>query len=357
MKREALLLPSPSPNPINPRFTSDLNSNFLHLSLDGAAEDTALLPAEILSREEVLRRRSRRVRKLERFYRDQYWALTEELRAKHREYCWTFGVSPLEEGNGPGLEKDASAAAAGREGSRENGVAWKGFGSRCGFAGCRSRAMPLTRFCHPHVLSDGRQTLYKACTFVVKSAPTGSIICGKPVLRAAVPSLCSMHFKRAQKSVLQALKKAGVSSSKSTPNFHVIIAECIHQIQSKRRAALSTAAENVAVKDENVDDIRMGHELLMQEKEKLLYISAPTGSIICGKPVLRAAVPSLCSMHFKRAQKSVLQALKKAGVSSSKSTPNFHVIIAECIHQIQSKRRAALSTAAENVAVKDENVG
>ncbi|XP_010930914.2 uncharacterized protein [Elaeis guineensis] len=255
MKREALLLPSLSPNSINPRFTSDLNPNFLSFSVDGATEDAALLQAEILSREEVLRRRSRRVKQLERCYRRQYWALAEEFRAKHREYCWTFGVRPLEEGGGPGLGKDASPAAAGREGSRENGVAWKGFGSRCGFAGCRSRAMPLTRFCHPHILSDGRQTLYKACTFVVKSAPTGSIICGKPVLRAEVPSLCSMHFKRAQKSVSQALKKAGLNlltSSKSTPNFHVIIAECIHQIQSKRRAALGTAAENIAVKDENV---------------------------------------------------------------------------------------------------------
>ncbi|XP_073098497.1 uncharacterized protein [Elaeis guineensis] len=168
MKREALLLPSLSPNSINPRFTSDLNPNFLSFSVDGATEDAALLQAEILSREEVLRRRSRRVKQLERCYRRQYWALAEEFRAKHREYCWTFGVRPLEEGGGPGLGKDASPAAAGREGSRENGVAWKGFGSRCGFAGCRSRAMPLTRFCHPHILSDGRQTLYKACTFVVK---------------------------------------------------------------------------------------------------------------------------------------------------------------------------------------------
>lgn len=90
------------------------------------------------------------------------------------------------------------------------------------------------------------------------------------------------------------------------------------------------------------------------------FNSEPTGSIICGKPVLRAAVPSLCSVHFQRAHMNVLEALKKAGLnlfSLRKPTPNLHVIIAECIHQIQSKRRAALSTAIENLAVKDENAG
>lgn len=75
-------------------------------------------------------------------------------------------MSALEEGSRAGLDEDASAAAA--EGSRDNGLVRKRFGDRCGFAGCKSRAMPLSRYCHPHVLSDSRQTLYKACTFVVK---------------------------------------------------------------------------------------------------------------------------------------------------------------------------------------------
>ncbi|XP_038975239.1 uncharacterized protein LOC103716235 isoform X2 [Phoenix dactylifera] len=162
-------LPSPSQNRINPSSTSDPNPNspFPAFALVGAAEDAALLPAELLSREEVLRRRSLRVKRLESCYRDQYWALAEELRAKHREYYWTFGVSPLEEGSRAGLEEDSSTAAV--EGSRDNGVVGTEFGSRCGFAGCQSKAMPLSRYCHPHILSDNRQTLYKACTFVVKS--------------------------------------------------------------------------------------------------------------------------------------------------------------------------------------------
>lgn len=63
------------------------------------------------------------------------------------------------------------------------------------------------------------------------------------------------------------------------------------------------------------------------------------GPITCGKPVLRAAVPSLCLNHFQKAQKHVARSLKKAGLATSSSTPKLHVIIAEYVRCIQAKRK------------------
>uniref|UniRef100_A0A0D3G5R2 Uncharacterized protein n=1 Tax=Oryza barthii TaxID=65489 RepID=A0A0D3G5R2_9ORYZ len=52
--------------------------------------------AEALTREEVLRRRRRRAKRLVDVYRRLYWTLGEELRARHRQYVWELGRSPLE---------------------------------------------------------------------------------------------------------------------------------------------------------------------------------------------------------------------------------------------------------------------
>lgn len=123
--------PNPNPNP-NPMPTGERSSG------DAAA----------LSRAEVLRRRSQRAKQLARVYRRHYWSLIEEIRVKHRDYYWEFGKSPLEE------EKEIEN----EEGERK----------RCGFSGCKSKAMPLTRFCHQHILADGKQTLYKPCGFATK---------------------------------------------------------------------------------------------------------------------------------------------------------------------------------------------
>lgn len=89
-------------------------------------------------------------------------------------------------------------------------------------------------------------------TFVVImnicSTNNGPQICAKPVLRAAIPSLCSAHFQRAQRQVSQALKKAGYN--KPFPKLSVVISECVRQIQAKRlrKSSGKTNAEN----DENV---------------------------------------------------------------------------------------------------------
>ncbi|XP_058102360.1 uncharacterized protein LOC131246347 [Magnolia sinica] len=238
------------------------------LSIDGSGDDAAQRRSKSLNRPELLRRRSRRVKQLARYYKAQYWALMEEIKFRYREYYWQYGKSPFadeEEGGGEGEREGRGESTVGAEGSGENshrlGLGfWGKMGNgenerRCTFAGCKSRAMALTSYCHQHILSDSKQKLYKACSYVIKSAPTGPIICGKPVLRAAVPSLCTVHFQMAQKHVSRALKKAGLntsSSSKLAPKFHVIIAEYVRQIQAKRREERRHIIDNVVVKEEKV---------------------------------------------------------------------------------------------------------
>lgn len=89
--------------------------------------------------------------------------------------------------------------------------------------------------------------------FWISSAQQGPILCGRPILKSTIPSLCNIHFPKAQKDVKHALKKAGLnvsSSSKLAPKFHVVIAEYVHQIQSKRRAAQKHKYKTVVVKEE-----------------------------------------------------------------------------------------------------------
>ncbi|XP_039133960.1 INO80 complex subunit D-like isoform X1 [Dioscorea cayenensis subsp. rotundata] len=261
MKRE----PPAEELPGSPRAIHDPESNPGPMeAIAGEDEDEALKMAVVLSREEVLRRRSRRLKQLERCYREQYWALMEELRVRHRDYYWEFGKSPFD-----GQKGENVVFAAGGEGNEEvakDGVGGLGFGGgeagkkgereRCGVSGCKVYAMPLTRFCHSHILLDGKQMLYKGCNYVIKSsAPNGQIYCGKPVLRAAIPSLCPVHFQKAQKHVSQALRKAGLngpSTVRHAPKFHVILAEYVSQVQAKRRELLNSNGDNNGEKDEKI---------------------------------------------------------------------------------------------------------
>nr|CAD1819949.1 unnamed protein product [Ananas comosus var. bracteatus] len=187
--------------------------------------------------------------------------MVEEVRVKHRDYYWVYGKGPVDAGE----EEEEEAEEEGGKGRRgrrrrgggENGAAReKGERKRCAFAACKSMAMPLTRFCHAHILSDPKQTLYKPCNFIIKSnARTGQIICGKPILVAAAPSLCHVHLQRVQKSIAQGLKKTGLnmsSSSKTISKFTVLIADCVRQIQSKRRKSLNASVDKIASKDEKL---------------------------------------------------------------------------------------------------------
>ncbi|KAL2320427.1 hypothetical protein Fmac_029396 [Flemingia macrophylla] len=205
------------------------------ITVDGADIDKALANSAALTRREVIERRLRRVKQLERCYRAHYWTLMEELRAKHKHYYWTYGKSPFKEDEndsvvlGPNDTKNNNAAAA----AGDDVV-------RCASSGCKSKAMALTRFCHLHILSDSKQSLYGGCSTVAKNFPTGPSYCNKPVLRSLVPRSCPNHYQFGEKCLLRAIKRAGFNistSRKPCPKLNVVISDFVRQIQNKRKVA------------------------------------------------------------------------------------------------------------------------
>ncbi|KAF3954781.1 hypothetical protein ACB098_08G003000 [Castanea mollissima] len=202
--------------------------------------DSPLSTSVVLSREELLRRRSERLRQLTKLYKAFYWALMEELRAKYKYYYWRYGKSPYyneeeEEEEDEEEEEQERNRSGGGNGNEEDVEEM-----RCEVTGCKAKAMALTRYCHAHILSDSKQNLYKGCTYCIKSTQTGPILCCKPVLRSTVPLLCPTHMQVAEKHLIRALKRAGLnisSTKKLAPKFHVVVAEYVRQIQTKRRAA------------------------------------------------------------------------------------------------------------------------
>lgn len=219
-----------------------------------ADDDTsALSTAEFLTRYEVLKRRSQRVKRLKKLYKTHYWALMEELRSSYRKYYWEYGKSPYKEDSKNNNNNKINENNNNNNNEEKKDIDGGGFVKKCGMAGCKTKAMPMTRFCHLHILSDSKQKLYKGCSYVTKSGQTGPILCGKPILRSMVPSLCPMHFQKAERHVARALKKAGLnvtSPSKVAPKLHVVVAEYVRQIQTKRRAAQKAAIAKVNIKEE-----------------------------------------------------------------------------------------------------------
>ncbi|KAJ8755308.1 hypothetical protein K2173_019106 [Erythroxylum novogranatense] len=244
-------------------------------------QEKALSGSTHLTRQELLKRRSHKLKQLAKCYRDHYWALMEDLKVQYREYYWKYGVSPFKEDQPQHrrLEQCGSGVwSVDREigdkggnfnveviGENNSGYVnnvscnFKGdlelkSNRRCSFVGCKLKAMALTSFCHLHILSDAKQKLYKPCGYVIKSAQAGPITCGKPILRSTTPSLCTVHFQRAQTHISRALKKAGLNgstSNKLAPKFHLIVAEYVHQIQVKRRAAKNENRSNGVKKEAN----------------------------------------------------------------------------------------------------------
>ncbi|KAH0657952.1 hypothetical protein KY290_027524 [Solanum tuberosum] len=87
----------------------------------------------------------------------------EEVKLKNREYCWMFGMSAFQEDD----DKSNKDGTLGTGENDRNAV----ISNTYGVHGCKSKAMvplPLTRFCHVHMLSDSKQKLYKACSFAIK---------------------------------------------------------------------------------------------------------------------------------------------------------------------------------------------
>ncbi|CAI9090815.1 OLC1v1025671C1 [Oldenlandia corymbosa var. corymbosa] len=238
----------------------------LPLVMDGLEEDERLSKSEVLTQQEVLKRRVRRLRQLSKIFRELFWSMMEELKYKHREYIWEYGKSPYQEddehnnnssnnNNTIAGVKSENGEASFHENPDTNRIFSNGGANRCGVHGCKSKAMALTKFCQMHILSDAKQKLYKPCNYAIKSSPTGPILCGKPILRSIVPSYCTAHYQKAEKQVGRALKKAGLtvsSTSKLAPKFHVIVAEYVRQIQSKRRVAKKAALENASPKEDDV---------------------------------------------------------------------------------------------------------
>ncbi|XWS55438.1 hypothetical protein CRYUN_Cryun09bG0000400 [Craigia yunnanensis] len=256
-------------NPVPTAAAANKNMSPPPIPLALSLQDVVLPRASHLTRQELLKRRLQHLRQLSRCYRDRYWALMEELKIQYRDYYWKFGVSPFKHDHNqePGDAEIAANPTNNNEGSGDNvnsnninannnsSLDFKN-NHRCLFVGCKFKAMALTSFCHLHILSDSKQKLYKACTYVIKSAHAGPITCGKPILRSTIPSLCTVHFQKAQKHVNRALKKAGLnvsSSSKLAPKFHVIVAEYVHQIQAKRRASLKGIASKATIKEESAN--------------------------------------------------------------------------------------------------------
>ncbi|CAN6357983.1 unnamed protein product [Urochloa humidicola] len=162
--------PQPPPPPLPP------------LELAGAARDAELRLAAALSREEVLRRRRRRLLQLCSIYRAQFWALADELPARHGEYWWEHGASPalddepqppslaLLKANGPRAGPQGNGGLAvplenGCRGAVASPEAPAGGRAGCAASNCEAKAMPLSQYCFNHILMDPKQQLYQPCAF------------------------------------------------------------------------------------------------------------------------------------------------------------------------------------------------
>ncbi|XP_071732113.1 uncharacterized protein [Rutidosis leptorrhynchoides] len=222
--------------------------------------DTYLSKSELLSREEVIKQRARRLKQLARVYKDHYWCMMEDLKLKYRKYYWEYGKCPYQDGATGDQSVNNNENNNINENESELGLEIgndyiNSSSGRCAVHGCKLKAMALTKFCHGHILSDSKQKLYMGCNYVIKSSQAGPILCGKPILKCTVPKLCAPHFQKAEKHVARALKKAGLngsSTNKLAPKFHLIIAEYVRQIQINRRAIDKEIKESLEIKEEDI---------------------------------------------------------------------------------------------------------
>ncbi|KAH0709246.1 hypothetical protein KY284_010673 [Solanum tuberosum] len=106
----------------------------------------------------------------------------EEVKLKHREYCWKFGMTVFQEDE----DKSNKVGTLGTGENNGNAV----ISNSCGVHGCKSKAMLLMRFCHMHILSDFKQKLYKACSFAIKRFPDTFYPCAKIALTPSKKNMC-----------------------------------------------------------------------------------------------------------------------------------------------------------------------
>ncbi|WMV07579.1 hypothetical protein MTR67_000964 [Solanum verrucosum] len=106
----------------------------------------------------------------------------EEVKLKHREYCWKFGMSVFQEDE----DKSNKVGTLGTGENNGNVV----ISNTCGVHGYKSKAMSLMRFCHMHILSDSKQKLYKASSFAIKRFPDTFYPCAKIALAPSKKNMC-----------------------------------------------------------------------------------------------------------------------------------------------------------------------
>lgn len=143
-------------------------------------DDTVLANSEFLTRQEVLERRARRLRRLAKCYRAHYWLLMEDVRRKHREFYWKYGKSPYrieeddvdERENGVvsvNVNNNLRINGGNLDSSRSKlGLGFGGSYSTCSVTKCVRKSMALTKYCVEHILLDTKQMLYKRCIYPQK---------------------------------------------------------------------------------------------------------------------------------------------------------------------------------------------
>ncbi|MFS8006091.1 putative DNA-binding domain, KAT8 regulatory NSL complex subunit 2 [Helianthus anomalus] len=277
--------PPPSHHP----FTTKITTNSASI-IKQSPEDEYLSNSTHLSRQQVLNRRSHNMQQLSKCYRDHYWGLMEEIRVRYREYLWKFGVSPFQD--------DCNEDEKVRDGI-DDAIVVAG-DVTCVFNGCKTKAMTLTSFCHVHILSDPKQQLYKPCEFLLKRAVD--------LLFMYSEVLNSILYKNDQK------------------DEEIMVVYLIKRLR------------NMLLFPTNKNNYYTNKCFLCF----FCMFSVHAGLVPCGKPVLRSIVPSLCSIHYLKAQQHVVRALRKAGLnitSMNKSGPKFHVVVTEYVREIQEKRK------------------
>ena len=92
--------------------------------------------------------------------------------------------------------------------------------------------------------------------FSACSGQSGTLTCGKPVLRSLVPLYCPAHVqKQPVRGVRKANNNVATATAKiSRPKLHLVIAEYVRLIQSKRRAARESAMKPVSGSLSSVKD-------------------------------------------------------------------------------------------------------
>ncbi|RDY03895.1 INO80 complex subunit D, partial [Mucuna pruriens] len=176
---------------------------------EGKSRVRVLSNVSHLTRSELLKRRLHNLKRLSKCYRHLYWDLMEHLKSLYSHYS----LNPFKHFHLP----------------------------TCAFLSCNFNPMPLTSFCHFHILSDSNQMLYKPCNYVIKGAEAGPITCGKPILRSTVPALCAVHSQKARKHLTRTFKRNGLnvsSTTKMAPKFHVLVTQHVNHIQARRRNEL-----------------------------------------------------------------------------------------------------------------------